>query len=116
MAGGQSAAIAAAEELSKMNMAEITEEKAAALRGHFVELGARVGKETGTKAGEAAGIDIDMTLPIKEAQEATRQAAEKGAMKAKELIDALKDKAEKAAADAGEKAGKVTSMTFFDKK
>ena len=107
VAGGQSASIAAAEELTKMNMAEITEEKAAALRGHFVELGARVGKETGTKAGEAAGIDIDMTLPIKEAQEAARQAAEKGAMKAKELIDALKDMAEKAAADAGEKAGKV---------
>ena len=107
VAGGQSAAIAAAEELSKMNMAEITEEKAMALKGHFQELGARIGKETGTKAGEAAGIDIDMTLPLKEATDAARHAAERGAMKAKELIDALKDKAEKAGADAGEKAGKV---------
>ncbi len=46
-------------------------------------------------------------------QEAARQAAEKGAMKAKELIDALKDKAEKAAADAGEKAGKVGWLIFL---
>ena len=107
VAGGQSAAIAAAEELSKMNMAEITEEKAMALKGHFMELGTRIGKETGTKAGEAAGKDIDMTLPLKEATEAAKHAAEKGAMKAKELVDALKDKAERAAADAGEKAGKV---------
>ena len=116
VAGGQSAAIAAAEELSKMNMAEITEEKAEALKGRFIELGAKIGKESGSKAGEAAGNDADLSLAIKEAQEAARQAAERGAMKAKELIDALKDKAEKAAADAGEKAGKVTSMTFFDKK
>jgi hypothetical protein len=34
-------------------------------------------------------------------------------MKAKELIDALKDKAEKAAADAGEKAGKVGCLIFL---
>ncbi len=68
MAGGQSASIAAAEELSKMNMAEITEEKAAALKGHFIELGAKVGKETGTKAGEAAGKDVDLALAVKEAQ------------------------------------------------
>jgi hypothetical protein len=36
-------------------------------------------------------------------------------MKAKELIDALKDRAEKAAADAGEKAGKVfrVSLSFI---
>ena len=113
VAGGQSAAIAAAEELSKMNMAEITEEKAVALKAHFVELGTRIGKETGTKAGEAAGHDIDMALPIKEAQEAARQAAEKGAMKAKELIDALKDKAERAGADAGEKAGKVSQNVLL---
>jgi hypothetical protein len=68
VAGGQSASIAAAEELSKMNMVEITEEKAAALKGHFVELGAKVGKETGTKAGEAAGKDVDLALAVKEAQ------------------------------------------------
>ena len=55
-----------------MNMAEITEEKAQALKAHFIELGTRIGKETGTKAGEAAGKDIDLTLPIKEAQEAAR--------------------------------------------
>ena len=41
------------------------------------------------------------------------KAAEKGAMKAKELIDALKDRAEKAAADAGEKAGKVFRVHLF---
>ena len=41
------------------------------------------------------------------------KAAEKGAMKAKELIDALKDRAEKAAADAGEKAGKVFWLSLF---
>jgi len=112
VAGGQSAAIAAAEELSKMNMAEITEEKAAALKGHFIELGAKIGKESGAKAGEATGKHIDLAQPIKEAQEAARQAAERGAMKAKELIDALKDKAEKTAADAGEKAGKVKTLLY----
>ncbi len=53
-------------------MAEITEEKALGLKAHFIELGTRIGKETGTKAGEAAGKDIDLTLPIKEAQEAAR--------------------------------------------
>ena len=74
MAGGQSAAIAAAEELSKMNMAEITEEKAEALKGRFIELGAKIGKESGSKAGEAAGNDADLSLAIKEAQEAARQA------------------------------------------
>jgi len=68
IAGGQSAGIAAAEELAKMNMAEITEEKALALKAHFVELGARVGKDAGGRAGEAAVLDVDSAGVVKEAQ------------------------------------------------
>ena len=47
MAGQQAAAVAAAEELAKMNMAEITEEKAQELKATFEELGTRVGSEAG---------------------------------------------------------------------
>ena len=39
--------MAAAEELAKMNMAEITEEKAQELKATFEELGTRVGSEAG---------------------------------------------------------------------
>ena len=47
VAGQQAAAVAAAEELTKMNMAEITEEKAEQLKATFEELGTRVGSEAG---------------------------------------------------------------------
>ena len=41
--------MAAAEELAKMNMAEITEEKAEQLKATFEELGSRVGSEAGQR-------------------------------------------------------------------
>ena len=47
VAGQQAAAVAAAEELTKMNMAEMTEEKAEQLKATFEELGTKVGSEAG---------------------------------------------------------------------
>ena len=48
--------MAAAEELAKMNMADITEEKAEGLKGTFEALGARVGKEDTEKRKERLGV------------------------------------------------------------
>ncbi len=49
-------------------MAEITEEKAHELKAHFVELGARVGKDAGSRAGEAALQDADSSGVVREAE------------------------------------------------
>lgn len=51
-----------------MNMAEITEEKAHELKAHFVELGVRVGKDAGSRAGEAALQDADCAGVVREAE------------------------------------------------
>ena len=93
IAGAQGASVAAAEELAKMNMNEITEEKAAELKGQFVELGKNVGGATGAKAAAEAAKDIDIAAVLREAEAAAKEAAEEGALLAKLLVDAANDEA-----------------------
>jgi len=106
IAGGQAASVAGAEELAKMNMREITEEKATELKSVFEALGVKVGKEAGHEAGKDAGNNIDPTASIKEAVLAAREIAENAALKVKEIYDLATDEAEQIGAMAGEQAGK----------
>ena len=73
IAGGQAASVAGAEELARMNVAEMTEERAQELRGLFEELGARTGSEAGQDAGRDAGENIDLSPAIMQAVMAARQ-------------------------------------------
>merc|ERR1711892_359063 len=107
IAGQQAASVAGAEELSKMNMAEITEEKASELKPVFEALGVKVGTDAGDKAGMNAGDNIDSSGPIKEAVAVATAAAEKAAMQVKSLNDIALDDAEGIGASAGEEAGKI---------
>ena len=93
IAGFQGASVAAAEELAKMNMNEITEEKAAELKGQFVDLGKSVGAATGAKAAAEAAKDIDIAAVLREAKAVAKEAAEEGALLAKLLTNAANDEA-----------------------
>ena len=93
IAGFQGASVAAAEELAKMNMNEITEEKAAELKGQFVDLGKSVGAATGAKAAAEAAKDIDIVAVLREAKAVAKEAAEEGALLAKLLTNAANDEA-----------------------
>merc|ERR1711915_926168 len=106
IAGGQAASVGGAEELAKMNMAEITEEKAHELKSFFEALGVELGKEAGHEAGKEAGCNVDPSVPIREAISAAKDVAEAAAFKVKELFDLATEEAEQIGAKAGEQAGK----------
>ncbi|QQP41753.1 Protein lethal(2)essential for lifelike, partial [Caligus rogercresseyi] len=110
ISGAQAASIAAAEELAKMNLVELTEEKAMALKGQFAEIGNRVGKDAGEKAGAEAGMKIDPDVPIKDAKEAASKAAEDAAMRVKALIDLANEEAIIIGEEAGKLAGKTAEL------
>ena len=112
VAGGQAAAIAAAEKLAEMDMATITEEKALEMKQSFVELGEKIGGESGAAAGRNAASDMEADALIKSAEEATRKAAEQAAMKAKAVLDVLMAEVDKLGAQAGEPAGKVSMASL----
>jgi len=107
IAGGQAATVAGAEELAKMNMAEITEEKAQELRSMFEELGVKIGSEAGQEAGKDAGTNIDPSSAIREAVLAAKEIAEDAAYKVKEMLDMVTDEAKQIGSKVGELAGKI---------
>ena len=106
IAGGQAASVAGAEELAKMNMAEITEEKAQELRAMFEQLGDKVGAEAGHEAGKDAGQNIDAASAIREAVLAAKEIAENAAYRVKEMLDMVGDEAQQIGSKVGELAGK----------
>ena len=105
--GSQAASVAGAEELAKMNMAEITEEKAQELRAMFEELGTRVGAEAGEAAGKDCGLNIDPSAAIREALLAAKEIAENAAYKVKEILDLVDDEARQIGSRVGEVSGKA---------
>jgi len=107
IAGQQAASVAGAEELSKLNMAEITEEKANELKPVFEALGVKIGADAGDKAGTNAGDNIDPSGPINEAVAVAKAAAEKAALQVKAFNDLTTEDAEGIGATAGEEAGKA---------
>jgi len=107
IAGSQAASVAGAEELAKMNMAEITEEKAQELKSMFEELGVRVGTEAGKEAGMDAGQNIDPSSAIREAVQAAKEIAENAAYRVKEMLDLVGDEAQIIGSKSGEVAGKL---------
>ncbi len=106
IAGAQAASIAAAEELAKMNVAEITEEKARAMKATFEEIGKKAGSVAGETAGKEGGKSVNADEAVAEAVEATREAAKKAAAKAKELLDLAKEVATADGAAEGEEGGR----------
>ncbi|XP_040579945.2 uncharacterized protein [Lepeophtheirus salmonis] len=115
ISGAQAASIAAAEELAKMNLAELTEEKAITLKSKFAELGTKIGADAGTKAGTEAGKNIDPEIPVKEAKEAAAKAAEDAAMRVKALIDLANEEATAIGEEAGKIAGKAAGEIAGEK-
>ena len=107
MTGSQAGAVAGAEELAKMKMADITEERAEELRAMFEELGTRVGGLAGEAAGKDCGLNIDPTPAIKEALTAAKEIAENAAYRVRDLLEVLEEEARQIGSRAGELAGKT---------
>ena len=105
--GGQAASVAGAEELAKMNMAEMTEEAAEGLRGMFEELGTRVGALAGEAAGKDCGLNIDPSPAIREALLAAKEIAENAAYKVKDILDLVEEEARQIGSRVGEVSGKA---------
>ena len=105
--GGQAASVAGAEELAKMNMAEMTEEAAEGLREMFEELGSRVGALAGEAAGKDCGLNIDPSPAIREALLAAKEIAENAAYKVKDILDLVEEEARQIGSRVGEVSGKA---------
>merc|ERR1719245_206316 len=102
IAAGEKAAL---EEIQKQDLKSMTQEKVAALRALFQQVGANSGKEAGAQMSKALLSKINMEAVFAEVKVAAAASGEKYCIKAREFQKLATKIAEEAGGKAGEKHG-----------